>query len=162
MTAKVWKSPASLLFALAVATACSSNPAEAPQSAPPTDTAPQPAPAPPSAPAPRAPAAPLNLNATASSVSSILLAWTDASDDEAQFQVERSSGSATTGFVRIANLAANSSSYADSGLSPASTYWYRVRAGNSAGDSEYSNVATARTFTPNVWDQMVWDVGVWQ
>lgn len=42
-------------------------------------------------------------------------------------------------------LTALLSSYGNTGLSPATFYSYRVRAYNGAGNSGYSNTATART-----------------
>jgi hypothetical protein len=39
----------------------------------------------------------------------------------------------------------NVTTYPDTGLAPLTTYSYRVRASNSAGDSAYSNTATAVT-----------------
>ncbi len=89
------------------------------------------------------PAAPSNLTATAVSSSQINLAWTDNSSDETGFQIERSTDGAN--FGQIAALGAGVTSYQNSGLAPGTTYWYRVRAVNSGGNSPYSNVATAAT-----------------
>jgi hypothetical protein len=93
----------------------------------------------------RAPAAPSNLVATATSSSSIRLSWTDRSSNEAGFRIERST-SATTGFYGIATTKANVASYSDSRLAAGATYYYRVRANSSAGNSGYSNVASATTY----------------
>ncbi len=96
------------------------------------------------APAPTAPAAPSNLTATAVSTSQINLAWTDNADNEQEFKIERST-SATTGFTQIATVGANTTTYLSSGLSGGKTYYYRVRASNSAGNSAYSNTTSAKT-----------------
>jgi chitodextrinase len=90
------------------------------------------------------PAAPSNLVATAASSSSINLAWSDNSASETGFKIERST-SPTTGFTLITSLGTNVTSYTNTGLAAATTYYYRVRAYNSAGDSGYSNTANAIT-----------------
>src|SRR5262249_34117299 len=46
----------------------------------------------------------------------------------------------------MATVGANVTTYADSGLSASTTYYYRVRAYNSAGDSDYSGVFGATTW----------------
>ena len=91
-----------------------------------------------------APAAPSGLGAAAVSSSGIDLAWTDNSDNESGFKIERAlnSGFSTP---HVITVAANVTSYSDSGLSPDTTYYYRVYAFNSAGDSGYSNSSSATT-----------------
>jgi hypothetical protein len=89
------------------------------------------------------PTAPTGLTATAASRSQINLAWTDTSDSESGFRIERSTNG--TKFQQIATVGANVTSFASTGLSRDRTYYYRVRAYNSAGSSPYSNVASART-----------------
>ncbi|MGA1979975.1 MAG: glycoside hydrolase family 9 protein [Sedimentisphaerales bacterium] len=91
-----------------------------------------------------APAAPSNLTATAASSSQINLAWTDNASNETGFYVERSTSS-TTGFSQIASLGANVTTYSSTGLTASTTYYYRVRAYNSVGNSAYSNTANATT-----------------
>jgi fibronectin type 3 domain-containing protein len=93
-----------------------------------------------------APSAPSNLTATASSTSQINLSWTDNSNNETSFEIERSSDGVS--FLAIASVRAGVTAYANSGLSPATQYTYRVRAANSAGNSGYSNPASATTFSP--------------
>ncbi len=90
------------------------------------------------------PASPSGLNATAVSTSEANLTWEDNSDNEEGFRVERSlsgSGSWTT----VGTKAAGSVSHSDSGLSGHTRYYYRVYAFNGAGNSGYSNVASAET-----------------
>ena len=91
-----------------------------------------------------APAAPTTLTATAFSSSQINLAWTDNSNNETGFKIER--GTSTTGpWTLIATTAANVVSYQNTGLTAASTYYYRVRATNAAGDSVNTSVMSAIT-----------------
>ena len=89
------------------------------------------------------PNAPSALSASASSASVIQLAWTDNSGNETSFRIERKTGSSA--FSEIGTVNANSTSYTDSGLQPNTTYSYRVRAQNAAGNSGYSNTANATT-----------------
>ncbi|MEP6913294.1 MAG: fibronectin type III domain-containing protein, partial [bacterium] len=102
---------------------------------------------------PTPPLPPSGLTANAVSSSQINLAWTDNSDNESGFKIERCTGSTvtctTTGtFAQIAQVGANVTTYSDTGLSASTTYSYRVRAFNSGGDSAYSNVAEATTQAP--------------
>ncbi|HEY9051351.1 MAG TPA: fibronectin type III domain-containing protein [Gammaproteobacteria bacterium] len=91
------------------------------------------------------PNAPSSLSATSVSQSSINLSWIDNADNETGFKVERST-SAASGFSQIALIAnTNQTSYTDNGLNAMTTYYYRVRAYNTNGDSSYSNSANATT-----------------
>jgi len=115
----------------------------------PTPT-PTPTPTPPPTPTPTptptpAPNDPSGLNATAVSTSQVNLTWTDNSGNEDGFRIERCQGNNCTNFVQIAEVAANTSSYPDPGLSNNTFYRYRVRAFNSAGNSGYSNIDKAKT-----------------
>ena len=89
------------------------------------------------------PASPSNLNASAVSTSQINLTWTDNSTDETGFRIERRTS--TGSYIEIATVGANITSYSDTGLNESTTYYYRVRAYNSAGNSDYSNEASALT-----------------
>jgi len=90
------------------------------------------------------PAAPANLAATAVSSSQINLTWAD-SDTEQGFKIERCTGAGCSDFAQIATVGANVTSYSNTGLTPSTSYSYRVRAYNAAGDSDYSNTASAVT-----------------
>ena len=97
---------------------------------------------------PEPPAAPSNPTATPFNATEIDLAWTDNSNNEAGFKIERCTGSGCNNFVQIATVGANVTTYWDTGLSASTAYSYRVRSYNSAGDSTYSNTASATTLTP--------------
>jgi hypothetical protein len=86
----------------------------------------------------------LTVQSSASSPASTLdLSWRDNSNNESGFRVERSSDGST--FAQIAQLSAGVRSYTNTGLASGMTYYYRVRAFNSAGSSNYSNMASAQT-----------------
>lgn len=96
------------------------------------------------APPPALPPAPTNLSATATSSTQISLSWTDNANNETGYKVEGKTG-ATGAWSQIATPGANVTSWNGSGLTPATQYYFRVRAYNGAGDSGYSNEANATT-----------------
>jgi fibronectin type 3 domain-containing protein len=92
------------------------------------------------------PSAPTGLTATAVGSSQVDLSWSAATDDVgvAGYRVERCTGQACTGFTQIAPPTATS--YSDTGLTASTTYRYRVRAVDAAGNlGAYSDVAEATT-----------------
>jgi hypothetical protein len=95
------------------------------------------------------PAPPSNLTATAISGSRIDLQWGDNSDNEAGFSIEQCPGPAAScgdaDFGEIATVGAGVTTYADVGLASETTYTYRLRAFNNAGDSAAAGPATATT-----------------
>ncbi len=93
------------------------------------------------------PAAPTNLVANVVSSTQINLFWTDNANNETEYQVERRLASGGS-FAPIGTLGANSTNFPNAGLTANTQYIYRVRAHNSAGDSDYSNEANATTLPP--------------
>ncbi|HLL75602.1 MAG TPA: chitobiase/beta-hexosaminidase C-terminal domain-containing protein [Pyrinomonadaceae bacterium] len=81
------------------------------------------------------PAAPSALSVSNPSAGLVQLVWTDNSNNESGFEVWRST-SATTGFVLVRTVAANTLTTTD-GV-PKGTYYYRMRAKNGFGFSAYT------------------------
>ncbi len=88
------------------------------------------------------PAAPTNLTATGNTLPGIDLTWNHNGVNLGGFKLERKTS--TSSFVEIATLPASARSYSESLFSTNVTYTYRIRAFNSAGNSDYSNEASAR------------------
>jgi alpha-amylase len=87
------------------------------------------------------PAAPTGLTATPASSSSISLAWT-ASTNATSYTVSRST-SATGTFAAVGTP--STTSFTDTGLTAATTYYYYVTATDTAGTSPASSTASATT-----------------
>jgi Fibronectin type III domain/Abnormal spindle-like microcephaly-assoc'd, ASPM-SPD-2-Hydin len=97
---------------------------------------------------PKTPAPPTNLVAQTISSTEIDLTWQDNSTDEQGFRVERSLDGQN--FGELVTLGPNTQSYNDTGLTPQTTYFYRVFAFNNFGNSAPSNVAADTTPEPPV------------
>lgn len=93
------------------------------------------------------PGAPDGLLAAATGHYSIDLFWSDNSDNEDGFYLEQS-GDGVFGWTEIAVLAPNAVSYSQTDLNPGTSYYYRILAFNSAGLSDFSNIASATTTSP--------------
>ena len=91
---------------------------------------------------PNVPLAPSGLSFTAASSTRDTLTWVDNSSNESYFMIERSISMAGP-FVYIGSIGSNSTTYTCTALTTPAGYFYRVRAYNSYGYSEYSNVATS-------------------
>jgi fibronectin type 3 domain-containing protein len=92
------------------------------------------------------PAAPTNLTGTAPNASVVNLSWTDNSNNEAGFAIERSSDGVN--YSQLATVGVNVTAYSDGNLTPSTKYYYRVRAYNSYSGTTYSaytNVASVTT-----------------
>ena len=93
-----------------------------------------------------APGAPAGLGATATGVSQINLAWTAATDNVGVtgYRLERCQGTSCTTFAQVATPTAVS--YGDTGLIASTSYNYRARAVDAAGNlGAYSSIASATT-----------------
>lgn len=86
------------------------------------------------------PNAPTNLVALRTGASQITINWQDNSGNETGFRIERKAGTSGS-WAEITVTAANVTSLANNGLSAGNTFFYRVRATNTAGNSAYSNTA---------------------
>jgi hypothetical protein len=90
------------------------------------------------------PNAPSGLNATVASSTQVNLSWTDNSSNETGFEIKRATDSAFTQNVMwIGNI--QGTTYANTGLNPSTTYYYRVRAEGTAGKSAYSASVSVTT-----------------
>lgn len=115
------------------------------------------------------PTAPSGLSASAISDTAINLSWTASTDvggsGVALYKVERCSGASCSNFAQITTT--TSTSLSTSGLTASTSYSYRVRATDVAGNnSTYSNTATATTQSSggttacNITDPLIAPAGV--
>jgi len=89
------------------------------------------------------PGSPSNLVATATSTSSVSMSWSAGSGSIDHYEIQRAT-SKNGPFTTLSNTA--STSFTDSGLSSTTTYIYRVRAVDAAGNySDFSNIDIATT-----------------
>lgn len=97
------------------------------------------------------PTAPTNLVATVVLSSQINLTWTASTDNVGVtgYKVERCSGTGCSSFTQIATP--TNTSFNDTGLTGSTSYSYRVRATDAAGNlSSYSNTAGGATLAPQL------------
>ena len=87
---------------------------------------------------------PDSLTPQALSSSQVRLTWTDRCATETGFRIERSPLT-NTNFTEIATVGANTTSFTDTGLNRATTYYYRVRAYYAYTTSAYSSERHVRT-----------------
>ncbi|MCC9169014.1 FG-GAP-like repeat-containing protein [Pontibacter harenae] len=91
----------------------------------------------------RTPAAPTALQSKTISEQEVVLSWKDNADNEAGFQLERSTGDADH-FELVKFLQADATSFVDLTVTGASMYYYRIRTTNSMGESVYSNTVVVQ------------------
>ena len=93
-----------------------------------------------------APSPPTGLTATAAGSGQVNLNWTASTDNVgvSGYRVERCQGAGCTNFAQVGTPTATA--FGDTGLSASTTYRFRVRAVDAAGNlSTYSSIATATT-----------------
>ncbi len=98
----------------------------------------------------QAPTVPGGVGATATSSSQISVLWTASTDNVGVtgYRVERCQGTGCTTFAQVGTP--GTPSFGDTGLTAGTSYSYRVRAADAAGNlSGYSTVASATTQSPD-------------
>ena len=98
------------------------------------------------------PAKPGQLYASVTSTTAVTLNWTDLSNNELEYRIERLTDPGV--FTQIATIPAVTGSalgvtYVDNTVQSGKTYIYRIRAWNTLGNSPYSNEVTI-----NAWDSV--------
>jgi len=94
-----------------------------------------------------APAEPSGLQVGDVRSSTVDLSWADNASDETLFRIQRApdvAGAPGT-WANLATVGANVTTYRASGLTGATTYWFRVRAENAIGNSAYTTGVGATT-----------------
>src|SRR5206468_8608182 len=85
-----------------------------------------------------------SLSANAASSSQVLLKWSYPASGISGYIIEKSLSS-NSGFTTLATVSSKATSYTDSGLASANTFYYRMRAYKQSNLSSYSPVAFATT-----------------
>lgn len=88
------------------------------------------------------PQAPQQLTARLQNNTQVLLTWEDRSDNEDSFIIERRI--AGQNWQSLTTLSADTTNYTDASLAVGVDYDYRVKASNSSGVSDYSNLVSAK------------------
>ena len=96
------------------------------------------------------PTAPSGLTATVASTSQINLSWTNNANNQTGFQIDQATSSNFTQGLTTVTVGAGATTYSATGLASGTTYYYRVRATNSFGDSANTSTASAMTAVVSV------------
>ncbi len=90
------------------------------------------------------PDAPSDLAVSLTSQTAITLTWTDNSDNEDGFGIERSPDG-SSGWTEVGTVGASVETYMDTDLTCETTYYYRAYAHNAEGNSDYSETTSGTT-----------------
>ncbi len=93
------------------------------------------------------PSAPSLLRANVASADGISLTWTDNSNNETGFKIERFDENSMV-FSEIASVGTNIVTYTDTGVVAGGSYIYRVRSYNVMGNSSYTGEVTVNAWDP--------------
>jgi Right handed beta helix region len=88
------------------------------------------------------PSSPFNLSAHAAGLAPIQLWWREGADNENGFEIQRTTDGVN--WTDLATTQANATNYSDTLAVVDQTYFYRLRASNPQGKSDWSNLASAR------------------
>ncbi|MFH1383105.1 MAG: cytochrome c3 family protein [Chloroflexota bacterium] len=91
------------------------------------------------------PSAPTGLSATAISATQVNLTWTDNANNESGFLIQRATDNTFSTNLVTLTVGANIRSYNDTSVIAGTTYYFRVFATGSAGNSAASNIASVTT-----------------
>ena len=91
------------------------------------------------------PAAPSGLVATAASSAQVNLLWTNNANNATGITLQRAINNTFGSGLTAFSLASTATTYADTAVAASTTYYYRVYASNSSGNSGMSNTATVTT-----------------
>lgn len=94
---------------------------------------------------PAPPTAPTGLRVDYIGANRVQIAWTDTSNSEDGFVIERCANRGCANFVQVGQVAANTPVYLDTNLFANTQYYYRVRAFNLGGSSSNTDVVSAKT-----------------
>lgn len=87
------------------------------------------------------PTAPTDLRGVLAPAGGVELTWTDASDDEEKFVIERLEQGKDSSFAALAEVDADADSYVDKTAGSGRSYRYRVQAVNGYGETPSVEVA---------------------
>lgn len=88
---------------------------------------------------------PNNIYVEALERTKVKITWSDRTKNETNYEILRATDSAFTKNVQNIQLPANTREYVNTGLTPNTKYWYKVRARNASGSSDYTNKVKAVT-----------------